>query len=380
MTIQANQRPVTTYRLIESDLRRRISSGVIPAGMKLPGRSALAKEYNVALKTVERAVASLLKDGTLRADSRRGTYVTDQSIRPRPMLDAAPPPLVLGMVVNMIPPRNHWIETIMQAMERILLHVGGVTLVYNTWRGLESIPMAEAVAALKAEGATAIALIQLTEVAIQAPDLGNVLDTAATPVVYITWDEAPGAALNVYYQSAFAGTQAANHLLKEGYRGMGFVLSESMPWAHERLSAVREALSGHGLHPESLKVVERVAGESLEACAGRAVDSLLGQPGLAPGIIAANDHAAIAFLNAAHARHKKAGRDYGLVGFDDIPEARSAHLTTMRPPLETMGEESARLVLRWIQGDRTASQIRLSSNLVPRLSSYQARKAVISNQ
>ena len=41
----------------------------------LPSRQSLAREYSVDLSTVQRAVSEMLTDGTLRADSGRGTFV-----------------------------------------------------------------------------------------------------------------------------------------------------------------------------------------------------------------------------------------------------------------------------------------------------------------
>ena len=56
------------YRLIEEDLRRRIGEALWLPGAMLPGRLALAREYDVDLTTLQRAVSALLEDGTLRAD------------------------------------------------------------------------------------------------------------------------------------------------------------------------------------------------------------------------------------------------------------------------------------------------------------------------
>ena len=106
----------------------------------------------------------------------------------------------------------------------------------------------------------------------------------------------------------------------------------------------------------------------MQTAAINAAKTLLANSGEPSGIIAGNDHGALAFMEAARTLGKVAGRDYGLIGFDDLPQSRSAGLTTLRPPVESMGEEAARLVLRWMGGDRTETQVRLRSHLIARTS------------
>ena len=50
------------------------------------------------------------------------------------------------------------------------------------------------------------------------------------------------------------------------------------------------------------------------------------------------------------------------------PSPVSLGLTTVRPPLEALGEEAARLLLRALNGETANMQICLRSHLIPRLS------------
>ena len=63
------------HRAIEADLRRKITTGEMSVGQMLPGRRDLAKQYGVSTLTVERAVDGLVREGMLRSDDRRGTFV-----------------------------------------------------------------------------------------------------------------------------------------------------------------------------------------------------------------------------------------------------------------------------------------------------------------
>jgi LacI family transcriptional regulator len=87
------------------------------------------------------------------------------------------------------------------------------------------------------------------------------------------------------------------------------------------------------------------------------------------GVIAQNDHVGVGFLQAARELGMTAGRDYALVGFDDITEAIINGMSTMRPPIEAMGEAAAQAVIDALQGRPTRGHIRMRSQLIVRASS-----------
>ena len=60
-------------------MRRKIVEGEWSAGIMVPSRKSLAKSYGVDLRTVQRAIAALLEDGTLKAESGRGTFVPNSN-------------------------------------------------------------------------------------------------------------------------------------------------------------------------------------------------------------------------------------------------------------------------------------------------------------
>ncbi|MFG1950938.1 GntR family transcriptional regulator [Micromonospora sp. NPDC048830] len=63
------------YRQVAEELRRRIMSGVIPAGSLLPSESALMAEFSVARGTVREALALLRAEGLIASEKGRGSYV-----------------------------------------------------------------------------------------------------------------------------------------------------------------------------------------------------------------------------------------------------------------------------------------------------------------
>ena len=67
--------PVAPWRQIHADLVRKIDSGELPPGSRVPSIVTLAQDYGVALTTVRKALDVLKADG-LVVTSPMGTFVT----------------------------------------------------------------------------------------------------------------------------------------------------------------------------------------------------------------------------------------------------------------------------------------------------------------
>lgn len=67
------------YRRIADDLRRRIASGALAPGAKVPSTRALARTWKVANATAAHALQVLVQEGLLQANPRSGTVVAGAS-------------------------------------------------------------------------------------------------------------------------------------------------------------------------------------------------------------------------------------------------------------------------------------------------------------
>ena len=61
-----------------ADMRKRIVRGELTAGTLMPTRRAMARAWDVNLLTAQRVTDELMRDGFLRTDGRRGTFVADR--------------------------------------------------------------------------------------------------------------------------------------------------------------------------------------------------------------------------------------------------------------------------------------------------------------
>jgi len=362
------------YRQIEADIRRQVRDGHWPAGSMVPSRRDLARRYGVDVNTIQRAMGILLKDGILRAEGWRGTFVADSTTatisrnRPerlyQPVQRIATPRhttrVSIGIVASVIPdvlrgvpPGDHWQAIVVHALERSISEEAASTVHFqNRWaddRPGETMANVDAAKRLLADGVDGVVVMfpyheEVNEYLAFA-ESNRVPSVIVTPAYEIA-----GIVPHVRYDSANAGYVAADHLLRQGYRRLGFFAPFRSTWSDERLNGVREAVR--------------------REYSRRASDAYLNKiDKLRVGIVAANDHAALGLLQGAEQRALVAGRDFGLVGFDDIPQSREVGLTSLRPPLEAMGAEAGRVIRQVVTGVKAPAQVVLQSQIVSRKSS-----------
>lgn len=162
-----------------------------------------------------------------------------------------------------------------------------------------------------------------------------------------------------------AARQAAEHLLGLGHRRIGVLMDRLSPdgrsgladdarrrsardgVARERVIGYQQALRAAGLTWRDIPMVE--AGGFDKPATERAVNLLLDNcPGLT-AILASTDVLALQTLRELQTRAIRVPDDISVIGFDDVPDAAAAGLTTMAQPLVEKGRAAARLLLASIQ-------------------------------
>ncbi|GAB7534347.1 LacI family DNA-binding transcriptional regulator [Burkholderia sp. 3C] len=137
---------------------------------------------------------------------------------------------------------------------------------------------------------------------------------------------------------------AADRLRPDGIRGS--VTARRLSRSTERVVSARlkgylSVLEAAGLGFNDVPIVE--AGGFDEASSAWAAEQLLATPGLT-AIATTSDIMALAILKAAKANGIAVPAALSVIGFDDIPEAAAAGLTTIRQPLIDKGREAARIL------------------------------------
>ena len=193
----------------------------------------------------------------------------------------------------------------------------------------------------------------------------------------------------VMHDQGAAGAMAAAHCLRQRYKRILYLAPFSSSWADERGLAARRALllASSGLStwlitPEvsefdaggfarlDLDARRRVVAQAFDAGCARLAE--LGPASAPPAVIAANDEVALLLQAELSARGLRLGIDVGLIGFDDLPACAAAGITSLSPPMEAIGSELGRIVIRLLAGGSVPRRTSLPWTLIPRLSSVQA--------
>ncbi|WP_327031454.1 LacI family DNA-binding transcriptional regulator [Micromonospora ureilytica] len=137
----------------------------------------------------------------------------------------------------------------------------------------------------------------------------------------------------------------------------------SHPTTRGRLSGFADAFAEVGVGWAELTVVN-VAGNSRPA-ATAAIAGLFDQPAPPTAVLAGSDVLALGVLDALAARPAHDRPTVSVTGFDDVPEAAAAGLTTVRQPAEEKGRIAAELLLD-PPADAAAGHVLLPTALVVR--------------
>ena len=364
----------------------------------MPGRKQLAQDYGVAATTVERAVAELIADGTLRADSRRGTFVaglvSEHPAAATPQTSGAAGskgqcPRKETLIGVMTPWKVDAVDAepeiaysdnsalgVLRAIERVVGMRGCATRFAAMFPERPGeLSYEEALAPLSNAGA--VAIVDLHDEMVRDRSFRSALERAGLIVVLVTGGAGCIGWPSVCEDNVAAGYGATAHLLRRGYRKIAFLASYEALWVNERLQGAREACRMGGLGSRDLRVWPSASRRVSQrqpvdpAALDTALDEIAGNPG-SVGVVAACDEIALMTIERARQAGLAAGRDYGIVGFDDRASARSVGLTSMRYPADDIGAQATQMAFDALDGQRSASQIRVESHLIVRESSGHA--------
>ncbi|MGN6161102.1 MAG: LacI family DNA-binding transcriptional regulator [Marmoricola sp.] len=192
------------------------------------------------------------------------------------------------------------------------------------------------------------------------------------PIVVVDAPRLPGVPL-IGIRDREAARAQMHHLLELGHRHIGVVADRLRPDGHrgwvdtdrrrestervvrERLLGYAEECEAYGLDFDEVPVVE--AGAWDDASAESAARTMLERDGLT-AIAATSDTMAFGVLKVAAELGIDVPADLSVIGFDDVPIAEAAGLTTIRQPMVEKGRIAANMLMDMIAGrlDREEQQ------------------------
>jgi len=384
--------PRAEYRRIEQDMRERINTGQWSVGSMLASRRTLAREYAVSPVTIERAIAPLLADGTLRADDRRGTFVARGIVaaggsafeRDIPLVSA--PKAVIGIVAldsllyrkgSESEQENFGTRLIVRSVEHALSEclVPTRTCLRASPSGGDPMPLGDAISRMIQDKVNAIALICFDRSPAEVDEVLAEQRLEGLPLTCVVSGPLQTPVPHVFYDNRLAGYQAFQHLHSQGLVPITVFAPFTASWVRERLEGMSAAHEQAGLPADALQVISGPKPlpwnheENPDVIGYRVAREALDQ-GWTPsgGVIGINDGVTFGVLRAASESGKEAGVDYAALGFDDHPKSRGLRLSDMRPPVEAMGREAALQLLQALRQEPVNQQVRLNAHLIARAS------------
>lgn len=391
---QVHIRRSVAFRRLAKVLREDIQAGRYVPGELMPSRRALAQTHDVTPNTVNKAIHELMEQGLLEATERLGTRVAKVIAHGAGAPVAGRQPiahtgattgLVAVLVTTDIPLESSlsqgrtndvWTSTIARHLEIGLARGGARTSYHRVYHDALPTPQA-AVAAALATKPSAVALINIYGYAGWAEALREIPETGPETLVLTSMPmSCPNAQLS-YDQTQF-GYLAGSHLVANGYRRLVILRPFVEPWLEQRIAGVKHAAKHAGrtvsctvVSPATMLIADTLQQASPVALTVALAPLLADWQPAEDGttaLVVPSDRLGLALLPILRAAGHEPGRNFGIIGFDDIAEGRAAGLSTVRPPLEAMGDRAATLLLEAMRGPLTRTLETLTPFLLPRRS------------
>lgn len=269
---------------------------------------------------------------------------------------------IIGMVVNDL--TNGFFAELAVGVDMVVQSAGFVQFLANTAESVDR--QQEVIASMREHGISG--LIVSPARATTALDLKAVTE-AGIPVVTAVRN-VPGARCSSLVSDNAAGTRmAVEHLVALGHRRIAFVggFPDVMVF-EERLRGYVAGLEAAGLLRRDDYVI---ASSGSRAGGVEALGKALALADPPTATVCFNDAVAFGVCDGLRARGIEPGRAFGVVGFDDVIEARAAvpALTTISVDPQAMGRKAAQLLLKQINaGKAEAESVVTSVRLVVRQS------------
>jgi len=197
---------------------------------------------------------------------------------------------------------------------------------------------------------------------------------AGIPMILAARPPRGSAASYVDVDNRGGARSAVEHLITTGRRVIATIAGPAdMAPGVDRLAGYRDALTEAGIAVDDRLIVR---GDFTQEGGALAMASLLRARSDIDAVFAASDLMAAGALLALTGAGRRVPHDVAVVGFDDSAVATTTNppLTSVRQPIEEMGQEMARLLIESIEGTgHAARRVILATELIQRASSARRR-------
>lgn len=330
------------YRQVEAYLRAQISSGALQSGDMLPPVKDLCAQFGgINHLTVRQAIKNLAEENLVRSVQGRGSFVTEQQARER-RIALVLPHLEDTVFIRIAKGAQEVLET--QGVHTIILDSRGSEGVEaGHIANLKNLPLDGALIFPIADSNIAEQIFKLKLEGFCFVLVDRYFEDIAAPCVVVD-----------NYSGGYA---SATHLAQRGHKRVGWIGEVRSTAARLRLEGFRAALNDAGIASPGTLIYNLEIGpnapvpyhQAAREAVRVAVDALLQQTPRPDALVCCDDLSALSALERLRELKIKVPDEVALIGFDDVPEAISHGLTTVRQPMLEVGRQAAQMLLERMQ-------------------------------
>jgi len=354
------QKPTSLYKQIAGDLRTQIEKGEMVAGDQLPSQGELAKRYDVSLITIKKALSELIGNGLIYSRMGKGAFVAPRQTQLKLNTSKA-----LGLVLRDL--RSPFFSMIIHSVQAEAERRGYTLLISNSADHEER--EVSQIARFRSMEISGMIIASMSYTHEATPPVLKLMESKFPMVMvsYIEDDRISYVGID-NLQGAYLATK---HLVDLGYSRIGYISGgRGNVLSTLRMEGYQRALKDAGLPVDRKYLFELpVKQEWRYYDAARALGhQILGLKSRPEAIFAYDDMIALGLQQAVLEIKLQVPDDLAIVGFDDIEQVKLAPvpLTTIRQPVEEIGERAVGALTAQIDGRKEATRILLNPRLVIR--------------
>ena len=323
-------------------LKLRIDAGEWGQGAVLPTENELCETYQVSRGTIRQVLAEMEKEGLVRRERGRGTFLLRAGVE-KPAQTLSHP--TISFIVPYV--RNSFVSSILLGVESSARACGCAVVFSHVENDLDKQELALHQAFQQGVGGIILYPVNSDD----AGPFLNYLIEQNFPLVLIDRYIRGHYADHVTSDNFGGGLMATQHLLSLGHRRIAFLSwIEKVTTMEHRRAGYRQALQEAGVAFEPEQEWEVWGYPEIELSD---LEVKLARPERPTAIFAANDQLALAVQRVARSLKLSIPEDLALVGFDNLEI--SAHvdipITTIAQPAFEMGREAGELLLSKIMSN-----------------------------
>ena len=357
--------PSPLYEQIENDLKKQIENGVLKEGDQIGSHNELAKSYDVSVITIKKALLNLTNKGYLYARVGKGTYVAKASSEQQRKFGDHK---TMGLVLRDL--KHPFFSMIAQSIEEKAYELNYTLLLSSSSNKIEK--EESQINHFKSLGVDGLVIASLSLEYMATPYLQKLHDENF-PYVMISYMHDPQYWF-VGSDHELGGYMATEHLIKLGYRKIGYVhLGKGNLLSEVRKNGYSRALTDYDIPFDSHRIYSLGkeaydTGENRTELGyqfGKKFEKLEDKP---EALFFYNDTSALGFMKYLNEVGMKVPEDIVVVGYDDVELASFAPtpLTTIRQPVQKISSKAVEIVDKRINGREVINRTIFKPELIVR--------------